>query len=70
MDYNVGLNEIVQLMIKTVPPPIDDNNNGKQAQKEATKSEEKESNDSLVQVNGHVSKDDDEVHVCTSTEIV
>lgn len=57
-DYNVGLNEIVQLVIKTAIPPIDSNNNGKPAQKEAKKSVEKESNDSLTQANGHVSNED------------
>lgn len=58
-DYNVGLNEIVQLMIRTVPPPSDNNNNGKQSQKEAKTSEERNSNDAVTQVNGHASNDDE-----------
>lgn len=55
-DYNVGLNEIVQLVIRTVPPPGDSNNNGKQTQKEVEKFDEK-STDSPLQVNGHVLSD-------------
>ena len=51
------MNDIVQLMIRTAPPPADDINNGK---KETKKSENKGSCDSLV--NGHVSNDD-EVHL-------
>lgn len=57
-DYNVGLNEIVQLVIKTAIPPTDSNNNGKPAQEEAKKSVEKESNDSFEKANGHVSNED------------
>ena len=57
-DYNVGLNEIVQLVIKTAIPSIDSNNNGKPAQEEAKKSGEKESNDSFEKANGHVSNGD------------
>ena len=56
-DYNVGLNEIVQLAIRTVPLPSDSNNNGKETQKETDKSDEKEGSD--PQVNGHVSNDDE-----------
>ena len=57
-DYNVGLNEIVQLMIKTAILPVDGNNNGKPAQEETKKSFEKESNDSFEKANGHVSNED------------
>ena len=57
-DYNVGLNEIVQLVIKTAIPPTDSNNNATQAQKDAKKSIEKESNDSFEKANGHVSDED------------
>ncbi|XP_020629479.1 E3 ubiquitin-protein ligase UHRF1-like isoform X1 [Orbicella faveolata] len=57
-DYNVGLNEIVQLVIKTAIPATDSNNNGKPAQEEAKKSVEKESNDSFEKANGHVSNED------------
>lgn len=57
MDYNVGLNEIVQLMIRMVPPPNENNNNLKPAQKEAEKSEREASNDSQSLVNGHVPSD-------------
>ena len=57
-DYNVGLNEIVQLVIKTAIPPIDSNNNGKPAKEEAKKSSEKESDDSFEKANGHVSNED------------
>ena len=56
MDYNVGLNEIVQLMIRTVPPPNENNNNIKPAQK-AEKSKREDSNDSQSLVNGHVPSD-------------
>ena len=57
-DYNVGLNEIVQLVIKTAIPSVDSNNNGMPAQEEAKKSGEKESNDSFEKANGHVSNGD------------
>ena len=57
-DYNVGLNEIVQLVIRTVPPPGDNNNSRKQTQKEVEKSTEK-STDSPLQVNGHVPNDNE-----------
>lgn len=55
-DYNVGLNDIVQLMIRTAPPSADDKNNGK---KESKKSENKGSCDSII--NGHVSNDDEDM---------
>ena len=57
-DYSVGLNEIVQLMIRTIAPPSDDNNNGKQNQEETKKSVNEETDDSAMQVNGHVSIED------------
>ena len=62
-DYNVGLNEIVQLMIKTAIPPTDSNNNGKTAQEEAKKSLEKESTDSFEKANGHVSNEDQVINM-------
>lgn len=57
-DYNVGLNEIVQLVIKTTIPPTDSNNNGKPAQEATKKSVEKESNNSFEKANGHVFNED------------
>lgn len=59
-DYNVGLNEIVQLMIRTVPPLYDKNNNEKQAQKDNKESDCKEPSSCPTQVNGHVTSGPEE----------
>lgn len=60
-DYNVGLDEIVQLMIRTIAPPSDKNNNGKQTQDETEQSVNKEDDESAMHVNGHVSDEDQEL---------
>lgn len=52
-DYNVGLNEIVQLMIRTVPPSDDNNNKEKQTKKDCKRADQEEASSPSAQVNGH-----------------
>ena len=54
----MGLDAIVQLMIRTIAPPSDKNNNGKQTQDETEQSVNKEDDGSAMHVNGHVSDED------------
>ena len=52
-DYNVGLNEIVQLMIRTVPPSDDNNNKEKQTKRDCKRADPEEASSPSAQVNGH-----------------
>ncbi|XP_015764928.1 PREDICTED: E3 ubiquitin-protein ligase UHRF1-like [Acropora digitifera] len=73
-DYNVGLNEIVQLMIRTVPPSDDNNNKEKQTKKDCKRADQEEASSPSAQVNGHCTNgleqasENDQNTPCTSEE--